>query len=376
MSDKYKKIDKSNLADTLLDTLPNPVYYKDTQGVFIKCNTAFEKLLQTKKSEIMGKDAYNFFPKEVTKKHKIIDQNIIKTHGTYVDEIIFKTKDNQIKYFILRKTIYLNLDKSVGGTVCVMNEITKEIKQREILLQQSKLEQMGEMIASIAHQWNEPLVELSAQIQKLEYLFLNSNLDDKKVSKFVYDSMVQVKYMSETLNDFRNFLKPCKKKKSFDIKEAIREIFDIIGRQMSNFGIKIVFDYQEYEKQIYIYAYKNEIKQILLNVLNNAKNKIVKLAENENFQGKITIKIRDNKEFIIIKIIDNAGAMDEKIKEHIFEPFFTTKDSGTGYGLYMAKEIIETRHNGKINAKNYKNSVIFTIKLPKKQDNENFTTRR
>lgn len=374
MSNKYKKIDKANLANMLLDTLPNPVYYKDTNGIFIKCNLAFEQLVQTEKSNIIGKDAYSFFPKEPALRHKKIDRDIIKTHGTYVDEVVFKTKDGKIKYFTLRKSIYLNLDKSVGGTVCVMNDITRDIKEREVLVQQSKFAEMGEMTASIAHQWNEPLVELSAQIQKLEYHFLNKELDNTKVANFVNDSMVQVKYMSETLNDFRNFLKPCKKRRKFKIKEAIGEIFDIIGRQMSNFNIKVIFDYESSDDEIYVCGYKNEIKQVLLNIINNAKNKIIKLAENEDFKGKIKIKTFENKKYIVIKIFDNAGAMEKSVMEHIFEPFFTTKDSGTGYGLYMAKEIVENRHGGKIDVKNSKNCVIFTVKFPKKIDCENSTS--
>lgn len=376
MSNKYEKVDKTNLANVLLDTLPNPVYYKDTNGFFIRCNLAFEKLVQAKKYNIIGKSAYSFFTDEVASRHRLIDKNIIKTHGTHTDEIIFPTKDGKIKYFTLNKSIYLNVDKSVGGTICVMHDITKDVKEKEVLIQQSKFAEMGEMIASIAHQWNEPLVELSAQIQKLEYFFLHHELDNNKVSRFVHDSMVQVKYMSETLKDFRNFLKPCTMKREFGLKEAMREIFDIIGRQIANFNIKVVFDYEQNNEEIYLYAYKNEIKQVLLNIINNAKNKLIKLSTNDNFVGKIKIKIYAKQKYIMIKIADNGGEISEKVKEHIFEPFFTTKDGGTGYGLYMAKEIIETRHNGKIGVKNHNDSVVFFIKIPKKIDNENSTFRR
>lgn len=114
----------------------------------------------------------------------------------------------------------------------------------------------------------------------------------------------------------------------------------------------------------------------MLNIINNAKNKLIKLSTNDNFVGKIKIKIYAKQKYIMIKIADNGGEISEKVKEHIFEPFFTTKDGGTGYGLYMAKEIIETRHNGKIGVKNHNDSVVFFIKIPKKIDNENSTFRR
>lgn len=365
MSDKYKKVDKEILANTLLDTLPNPIYYKDTQGSFINCNRAFEELVCASKEEIIGKSAYEFFTEEISSRHKIIDKKILQTHGTYVDDVIFYTKSGKIKYFTLIKSIYINIDKSIGGTVCVMTDITKDTKDKEILVQQAKFSEMGEMIASIAHQWNEPLVELSAQIQKLEYYFLNQELDNAKVSNFVNDSMIQVQYMSETLNDFRNFLKPSKIKDTFDIKDAVREIFDIIGRQMANFSIKVIYEFEE--KQIYVYGYKNEIKQVLLNILNNAKNKIITLYKKNGFIGTIKIKIFTCKDWVNIQIIDDAGEIDKKILEHIFEPFFTTKDKGTGYGLYMAKDIIQKRHNGIISAENIDKNAVFSIKLPNKE---------
>lgn len=365
MKDKYKNVDKEILANTLLDTLPNPVYYKDVQGYFVNCNRAFEELVFATKDEIVGKDAYPFFPEEVTVRHKIIDKKIIKTKKPYVDDIVFYTKDGKIKYFTLRKSIYMNTDKSVGGTVCVMNDITEDVKEKEILVQQNKFSAMGEMIASIAHQWNEPLVELSALVQRLEYFFLNQKLDNIQMSNFVNNSMNQIKYMSETLYEFRNFLKPSKTKNTFDIKDAVREIFDIIGRQMANFSIKVIYEFEE--KQIYVYGYKNEIKQVLLNILNNAKNKIITLYKKNGFIGTIKIKIFTCKDWVNIQIIDDAGEIDKKILEHIFEPFFTTKDKGTGYGLYMAKDIIQKRHNGIISAENIDKNAVFSIKLPNKE---------
>ena len=96
-----------------------------------------------------------------------------------------------------------------------MDDITERIQQKQFLIQQSKLAEMGDMIAAIAHQWNEPLVELSALVQDIQTSYLLKELKDKDVKEFVNDSMVQIKYMSKTLTDFRNFLKPSTKKKLF-----------------------------------------------------------------------------------------------------------------------------------------------------------------
>ena len=114
-------------------------------------------------------------------------------------------------------------------------------------------------------------------------------------------------------------------------------------------------------------GYENEFKQVLLNIINNAKNKIVEKDLPINQKGKIDINIERCANFNTIEIIDDAGAIDEKIINSIFEPYFTTKEDGTGIGLYMAKIIIEDKMRGTINVRNNKDNVIFTIKLPHKK---------
>ena len=124
-------------------------------------------------------------------------------------------------------------------------------------------------------------------------------------------------------------------------------------------------------------GYENEFKQVLLNIINNAKNKIIEKNLPINKKGSIDINIKRCEESNMIEIIDDAGAIDEKIINSIFEPYFTTKEDGMGLGLYMAKIIIEDKMKGTINVRNYKNCVIFTINLPfKRIKNENFTFRR
>ncbi|MDD2895057.1 MAG: PAS domain-containing sensor histidine kinase [Aliarcobacter sp.] len=360
-----------------MDALPNPIYYKDIKGDFIRCNTRFADLASTSKKKVIGKSAYEFFPKSAADRHKLIDIQIMKTLAPYEDEVHFIKKDGEVRYYNLSKAVCLDYKGMVAGIVCIMTDITERIKEKELLIQQSKFAEMGEMIAAIAHQWNEPLVELSAQIQKMQ-LFYSSNVIDKdKVSNFVIDSMVQIQYMSETLSDFRNFLKPSVLKEEFGIKKAIKEIFEIVGKQIFYFNIKVYFKY-ETNDEIFLYGYKNELKQVLLNVINNAKNKIVKINENSSFSGVIIIKVIENKKYNIIEIIDNAGAIEGHIMDRLFDPFFTTKENGTGFGLYMAKIIVEDKMSGKIEVKNAGENVIFSIKIPKikKHKDENIFTGR
>lgn len=359
-------ISRLNFEDVLLDSLPNPVYYKDVDGKFIRCNSCFASLVKSSKENIIGKLAYEFFPKDVADRHRQIDKNIMKTFGTFLDEVMLNMQDGSIKYFTLNKAVYLNSDGSVGGIVCVMNDITNRVKEKEFLIQQSKFAEMGEMIASIAHQWSEPLVELSAQVQKMELLYSLKKIDQGNMHDFVQDMMVQIQYMSDTLSDFRNFLKPSTVKKSFKIKKALDDIFEIVGKQIFYFNIKVNFTYED-EKTL-IYGFENELKQVLLNIINNAKNKMIKIDKKEKFSGLININIYSDKKFNFIEISDNGGAINDEVKSQVFEPFFTTKSGGTGFGLYMAKVIVEDKMDGKITVHNDVDDVVFTIKIPKKND--------
>ena len=351
----------------LLDTIPNPIYYKNVEGKFLGCNTSFTSLVNCSRDEVIGKTAFDFFPLPIATKNTLIDQELLNTFSTSTSEFTFYTTSNEMKHIILNKAVYKNIDGSVGGIVCIMDDITERIQQKQFLIQQSKLAEMGDMIAAIAHQWNEPLVELSALVQDIQTSYLLKELKDKDVKEFVNDSMVQIKYMSKTLTDFRNFLKPSTKKQLFSISKALTEINEIIGKQVFYSNIKMNFNYKNENEELLIYGYENEFKQVLLNIINNAKNKIVEKNLPINQKGTIDINIKRSTNSNTIEIIDDAGAIDEKIIKSIFEPYFTTKEDGTGIGLYMAKVIIEEKMRGSITVRNDENHVIFTIKLPHKK---------
>ena len=351
----------------LLDTIPNPIYYKNVEGKFLGCNTSFSNLVNSSRDEVIGKTAFDFFPYKVASKNTQIDKELLQTFSTSTSEFTFYTTSNDMKHIILNKAVYKNIDGTVGGIVCIMDDITERVQQKQFLIQQSKLAEMGDMIAAIAHQWNEPLVELSALVQDIQTSYLLNELKDIDVKDFVNDSMIQIKYMSKTLSDFRNFLKPSTKKKLFSISKALNEINEIIGKQVFYSNIEMSFNYKNENEELLVYGYENEFKQVLLNLINNAKNKIVEKNIDFNKKAKIDINIKRCQNYNTIEIIDDGGEIDEKIINSIFEPYFTTKEDGTGIGLYMAKVIIEDKMRGTINVRNDSNCVVFTIKLPHKK---------
>lgn len=353
---------------TLLDTIKNPIFYKDVKGRYIGCNLAFAKLLGLSKDDVIGKTVYDLFPTSWAKEHAFKDEMLLKyPHSSSTDEATLHLPNKPMQHFVVHKSTFLNADHTLGGIVSIMDNITDRIQQKQFLIQQSKLAEMGEMIGAVAHQWNEPLVELSAIIQDIEMAYCNEELDEESVKQFVKDSMMQIQYMSKTLKDFRNFLKPSTKKRIFDVKKAIKEVTELLGRQIYYSNINLFVNFTPEDRDIFAYGYENEFKQVLLNIINNAKKKIINTFKGTDKVGIITINVYANPTTTIVQIIDDAGNIDPAIIDHVFDPYFSTTPGGTGLGLYIAKVVIEDKMGGKMSVANGENSAIFSIEVPNKR---------
>ncbi|WP_024953950.1 sensor histidine kinase [Sulfurospirillum arcachonense] len=357
----------------LMDTIPNPINYKNLNGQYLGCNKAFAELLGKKKEEIFGRSVFDFFSREWAVEQRDKDKELLKNEGTNQFEKTLHLADGTSRVVTFNKTVYSNIDGNIGGIVSVMDDVTERIQQKQFMIQQSKLAEMGEMVGAIAHQWNEPLVELSAILQDMEFSYAQNEMSEVKMKEFVNESMVQIQYMSQTLKDFRNFLKPSTKKVFFCAKKALDDVQEIIGRQVFyahiNLNITCKDDY------VQVYGYENEFKQVLLNIINNAKNKIVSKGYGKN----INITIESKEKNTHIKISDDGRAISKKIINFLFDPYFTTNKDGTGLGLYMAKVIVEDKMNGKIDVYNYFDKATFEIVVPSTNNgdySENITIRR
>ncbi|MEO1923005.1 MAG: cache domain-containing protein [Nautiliaceae bacterium] len=239
-----------------------------------------------------------------------------------------------------------NLEEKIKKSV-------REIRQKdEILLHQSKLAAMGEMLGAIAHQWRQPLNALAINIQMLEDMVEDNKLDKKNVKDFIEKNMKTIQFMSHTIDDFRNFFRKDKEKITFSVKRAIQEVISMMKAQLKDNNIEVEITGEDFE----ITSYKSEFKQVILNLIINAKDAILsKKIKN----GKITIEIKNN----MIFIRDNARGIPEGLLNKIFEPYFTTKDNGTGIGLYMSKIIIEKNMGGKLKVRNSNKGAEFIIEF-------------
>lgn len=243
----------------------------------------------------------------------------------------------------------------------VKEEVEKQRDQEKILLQQSKMAAMGEMIGAIAHNWRQPLNTLSLQCIDLINQFENSNLNKNYLTKWIQRIDKQLTFMSNTIDDFRNFYKPKEEFKKINLKDTILKIVSLIKYELNSNGIKVKIDISD---SIFLVCLENQLHQSIINILLNAKDAIL-LNNMEN--KEIEICATKNSISTVLTIEDTGGGIkDSDILKRIFEPYFTTKQNsnGTGVGLYMTKIIIEQNLNGKIEVENINKGLRFKIEIP------------
>ena len=229
----------------------------------------------------------------------------------------------------------------------------------EIVIQQSKMASMGEMIGNIAHQWRQPLMEISTLLINTEAkIKLMGEISNDEILETVDKSNQVISFMSNTIDDFRNFFTVNKEKEDFFIASQITSALNIIksSLEINNIKVNVVI-----KNNIKINGYKNEYLQVLINILSNANDAIL---SNKIQNGKIIIKLYEKDNLSILEIEDNGGGICIEPINKVFEPFFTyKKKNGTGIGLFMSKLIIENNMNGNLTVSNKNEGASFRIEL-------------
>jgi C4-dicarboxylate-specific signal transduction histidine kinase len=231
-------------------------------------------------------------------------------------------------------------------------------EQERMLVQQSRLAAMGEMIGNIAHQWRQPLNLLGLTVQQLLMFYDLDEFDRAYLAESVGSSMALIQHMSKTIDDFRNYFKPDKDKVEFKVKRAVAETLSLLKGSLQSPLISVEFIAKD---DPIIHGYPNEFAQVLLNIVVNAKDV---LTERETSDPKVTITVSSESGFAVVTVADNAGGVPAEIVDKIFDPFFTTKGpGGTGIGLFMSKTIIEKNMGGKLAVRNIAHGAEFRIEV-------------
>jgi ABC-type nitrate/sulfonate/bicarbonate transport system substrate-binding protein/signal transduction histidine kinase len=314
-------------------------------GIFQKVISSINDL---EKNEIINKWVSIEYKKEFDYSilWKIFFVLFIILIGIIYKQIVLKNANNSLKDKVEEKTKELRQINS-DLEIRIKKEVEENLRKDRLLSQQQKMVSMGQMIENIAHQWRQPLSLITTSASGIKLKKQLNDLDDEFLNKTLDGILNTSKYLSNTIDDFRYFFKPQKEKEDFYLEKCCTKTIELINPNFVSQNIKIIHKIEN----IKVTGYETELIQVLINVLNNSKDALLSINNDEKL---IFIDIFKKDDKAIIEINDNAGGIDEGIVHKVFEPYFTTKhqSQGTGIGLFMCREIINKHMNGQIEISN------------------------
>lgn len=323
----------------------------DIQGRFVAVNPTYCSIYGYREEELIG----NFFTMVVPDEHKVAMQQL------HDDFLLHQKEELANEWEVIRKDgkrihIYASagiLKSIVGGPykITTISDMTQMVESRKLqkeqeslLIQQSKLAAMGEMLGHIAHQWRQPLNVINCTTLDIKLKKDMQALSDEGLHTSLLSIESLTDQMSQTINDFMDFYKPDKQKREFSLYESVLNAYKIIAAQLKSYNI---IPSIHIDPAIKLYGPSGEFGQVILNLLGNAKDAFI-MQKSKNRQ--LCIVAREDEERVIVCVEDNAGGIDDSIIDKIFEPYFTTKvhTGGTGIGLYMSSMIVRQSFGGSI----------------------------
>jgi signal transduction histidine kinase len=274
----------------------------------------------------------------------------------------FKKLNTSLEQKVQERTVKL---QEMNDEFRVLNETLSESIEVEVknsrekdamLVQQSRLAMMGEMMGNIAHQWRQPINELNLVLANIEDAYRYNDLTETYLHQQVAKGERLVQSMSSTIDDFRNFFKSDDLQQVFEIDHAIKDALGIIESSLKSNHIEVEIHTPQ---SVSTSGFEGQYRQVILNILGNAKDA---LLERHVLNGKIVITLAQENDCAVLRIQDNAGGIKDEVIQKIFDPYFTTRPKGNGIGLYMSKRIIENNMHGELRVNNTGEGAEFVIK--------------
>ena len=326
---------------------------------------AYLNLLEYEKSDILHNDffLYEKFAIDTELKTQILECINEKKVFKFENKVL----NSRGKELILSNTLVPEYDaygKHLGFILFMENisDSKKVIEQQEKLLATSRSAAMGEMISMIAHQWRQPLSVINTVMATVR---IKEELDmlDKETTHNAFTKIEEtVTYLSDTIDDFRDYFKPNKIVKEVSIKSVVEKSTSFLLSEIKLLNINYELNVNE---NLIINTYQNELVQCLINILKNSIDAFQENSEYSKIPKNLTLNVTEDTNGISLSLNDNAGGISQEIMKRIFEPYFSTKaKNGTGLGLYMTKTIIEEHLGGKITITSQDTGTKTLIELP------------
>ncbi len=324
----------------------------------------FVRIMQKALDSITNQEREAIYNKWINLKYEMgFDYSLFWKVGvgaTFVFLLIFYWNRRLAKEIRKREEAEAKLQEFNRDLQAKIAQSLEELERRnKIILKQSQQATMGSLIGVIAHQLKQPMYSMNLLVEAIEEMYDYNELTKENLDKVLHDLFNRIMFMNETLDEFRDFFKPDKKRKVFKISSAITRVEELLRAGFVNHSITLAVDIVE---DIELSSYPGELQQVLMNIFMNAKDALV---ENHIDTPKVWLRLEKEGDYAVITIEDNAGGIAEEVQDKIFLDYFTTKeDKGTGIGLYLCKVIIEENMKGEITCSNSSRGAIFTMKLP------------
>ncbi len=370
--------ESENRFSLFMETLPAAAFIKDEDGVTLFANRYMVEVVGAR--DWIGKSTWNLFPPALAEKMIADDRRALEDGYVMTEEQVLCT-DAQLRSYQTHKfSIPMQgrppLLGGIGVDITerkqmemalqtlnetleqrVQDETAKRMTQEHLMIQQSRMAAMGEMIGNIAHQWRQPLNTLGLVVQNLAIDYKDGFLDQNSMTEYKDTALRSIEKMSQTIDDFRNFFKPNKEKQRFDAADSLDEAIKLVSESFKNNHIDL--SVEKCVEPCIMFGYPNEFAQVVLNALSNAKEAIAA----KKVIGKVHINMKEGEKSATVIIRDNGGGIPEQIREKVFDPYFTTKEKGTGIGLYMSKMIMDNM-GGDISIRNVEGGTEVLLTLP------------
>ena len=358
-----KLLDSVDNFQVLLDTTMEMIIITDSNKLIIDINRAGVDLLMAhNKKDLVGRRLPDFIDEKDRQKLGAI---LLDNSGEPSELSMRKIGGENFPTLANSQDV---VQKGKRLRIITMQDLTQIQQKERLLLQQSKMAQMGEMLSMIAHQWRQPLGAISSAIFGIQTKLATGKYDNQDSNEELYKFLntkhkrinEYVQFLSTTIDDFRNFFKPDKKKELVTFESPIGRALLIVEGSLTSHGIDIAYTFNVNEK---VEMYQNEIMQVILNIVKNSEDNFI---EKKTKNPKIRIETKTMPSHYEITISDNGGGISPHIIDSIFEPYFSTKDekNGSGLGLYMSKMMIEEHSGGLLQVENIKDGVAFSILIP------------
>lgn len=242
-------------------------------------------------------------------------------------------------------------------------EVEKNREKDRIMAHQARLAAMGEMLRNIAHQWRQPLNNISLIVQNLQIEFNDGALTQPLCHEHVQDCLKFLTYMSRTIDSFSAFYQPDGERQIFDLYDTVTDAMSLVWEELESHGITVNL---VKERDSSVNGFKKEFSQAFLNIIQNAREAILLRQPPD---PSIEIVCSQRGESAVVTVRDNGGGIPTELMDKIFDPYFTTKfmSQGTGVGLYMSKMIIERHMGGTISIANNAAGAEVTLELPQER---------